>query len=91
MARVVLVLQQHEFVGDQRLVDRSSGLSCLSVNSWSISCAGHDHLAPAGVELFEIDLLRFEILGDQAQRIALDAGVDVLGDEDDALALLAAA
>ena len=38
--------------------------------------------------MVEIDFLRLEIFGGQAQRVALDAGVDVLGDEDDALALL---
>ena len=51
-------------------------------------CGGDDLLAPAGVEAFEIDFLCFEIFGDEAEGIALDAGVDVLGDEDDAFAFV---
>ena len=45
-------------------------------------------LAPAGVEVIEINLLGLEVFGVQTQGVALDAGVDVLGDEDDTMALL---
>ena len=50
--------------------------------------AGTVELAPAGVEPIEINFLRLEVLRGNAQRIALDAGIDVLGDEDGVLALL---
>src|SRR2546430_13226679 len=46
----------------------------------------HAQLPPAAVQVLEIHLLRFKILRRDAQRVALDAGVDVLRDEDDRLA-----
>ena len=59
-------------------------------NSLSIVAPATVSFAPAGVEVVEVDFLRLEVFGGDAQRVALDAGVDVLGDEDDALALLRA-
>ena len=43
---------------------------------------GDGEFAIAGVEGFVIDLLIFKILGGDAEGVGLDAGVDVLGDED---------
>jgi hypothetical protein len=42
-------------------------------------------LDPAGVEAVGVDLLVLEVLGDDAEGVALDAGGDVLGDEDGAV------
>ena len=47
-----------------------------------------DELTIAGVKRFVIDFLIFKIFGDDAQGIGLDAGVDVLGDEDRVFAFL---
>ncbi len=82
---VLLVLHEDEFVG----VGVFEVQAKLLLAEEPIDGPGrHGHFAPAGVEALEIHLLGLEILGHEPHRIALDAGVDVLGDEDDAHALL---
>lgn len=73
------------------LIDRQVGKVHLHlfVEVEFFDCSARDfHLAPAGVKALEIDFLRLEVFGDQAEGVALDPRIDVLGDEDDALALL---
>lgn len=87
---VLLVLEQHELVGQQRPAGQvePAGLELLLGEQPVDHLPRHERLAPARVEAVEVDLLGLEVFGDQAQRVALDAGVDVLADEDDGRALL---
>ncbi len=80
MSRILLVLKENEFIG----VNLGEVELELLIGEETVDFVTRNHhVAPAGVEVIEVDLLRLEILGRQPQGIALDPGVDVLGDEDD--------
>ena len=81
----LIVLEQDELIGVEI---RYFQLNLLLGKELGDQVGGNFHLAPATVEALKVYLLGLEILGGNAKGIALDAGIDVLGDEDGLLALL---
>ena len=97
MARVGLVHQDHELVGNQRihvelLAVRRAGIEPGERRARELSLlvqrvdqvVRHLHRAVPRVQPVRIHAVGLEVLAGDAQRIALDARVDVLGDEDGA-------
>ncbi len=84
VAFVGRVHQQDELVGLQAARVQVQGFVVVEpVNGGPV----HRQPAQTGVQLVEIGLLALEVLHLDAQGVRLEAGVDVLGDEDHPLAL----
>ena len=83
MLGVGLILQQHEFIGHQPqplALHLTFFVKCID------HFARHRQFPVAGKKFVEIDLLLLEVHDPEAQGIGLQAGIDILGDENDLFA-----